>query len=185
MKNNQTGRLGAISAIGLIALLAVSATGLSGCATPANLKAMTVQVDDRMPPLNPTLKGAIEVREVSGGKDTNPLWTSQVDDAAFKGALNDSLTNAGYLSAPGGKGKYAVTAVLQGLDQPLFGLTMDVKSNVLYKIEGAGKSKSVPVSAVGSATVSDAFYGPARLQLANERSILENIREFLRQLKDL
>ena len=184
MQNKTTRRTATLSAIGLAALLVASAGGLSGCATPANREAMTVPADAALPPANPALKGAIEVQGVSGGKETNPMWTSQVDDASFRDALAGSLKNAGYLAPQGGKGQYAVTAELKNLDQPMFGLTMEVKSNVLYKIEGAGKSKSIPVTAVGSASPSDAFYGPARLALANERSILENLREFIRQLKD-
>lgn len=184
MQNKTTRSTTTLSAIGLAALIAVSSAGLSGCATPVNRQAMTVPADAAMPPANPALKGALAVRGVAGGKETNPMWTSQVDDASFRDALSDSLKNAGYLAPAGSQGQYAVSAELQNLDQPMFGLTMEVKSNVLYKIEGAGKSKSIPVTAVGSASPSDAFYGPARLALANERSILENLREFIRQLKD-
>lgn len=168
----------------LAAMATISVLTLSGCATPSNFQAMTVAADAGMPELNPALKGTIKVQGVGGGKETNPMWTSQVDDASFKDALSGSLKNAGYLAPEGSAGQYALTATLQSLDQPMFGLTMEVKSNVLYKIEGAGKSKSLPITAVGSASPSDAFYGPTRLQMANERSILENIRAFIKALKD-
>ncbi len=45
-----------------------------------------------------------------------------------------------------------------------------------YTIEGEGQS------ATGTATTSDAFVAIERLRIANERSVKENIKEFLRQL---
>jgi hypothetical protein len=51
-----------------------------------------------------------------------------------------------------------------------------VESAVRYTIEGEGQS------ATGTATTSDAFVAIERLRIANERSVKENIKEFLRQL---
>ena len=75
-----------------------------------------------------------------------------------------------------------LSAKLFKLDQPMFGLTLDVKSNVIYEVAGQGVTKSYPVNSTGTATFSDAAIAVQRLRLSNERSILENIREFLKQL---
>lgn len=70
----------------------------------------------------------------------------------------------------------------------MFGLTFDVKSNIVYKLESTDPttsySKSIPVNATGTATTSDAFVAIERLRIANERSILENIKALLKQLQN-
>jgi hypothetical protein len=157
---------------------------LGGCATSATSQAMTVQ-PAAVAALNPKLKGALRVDEVSGGKDTNPLWTSQVDNAGFKKALTDSLAITGYLAQDPAQARYSVDATLVSLDQPVFGLTYDVKSEVNYKLTGPTRSQSFPVRATGTATTSDAFVGVERLRVANERSIMENIKAFIQQLATL
>jgi hypothetical protein len=154
---------------------------LGGCATPATTQAMTVQAAD-VGPANPRLIGTLKVASVTGGKETNPLWTSQVDNAGFKKALEDSLLGSGYLAAPGAQPRYEVSAEMVSLSQPLFGLTLEVKSKVNYKLAGPGTDKRYPIEATGSATTSDAFVGWERLRIANERSILENIKAFLKEL---
>ena len=155
---------------------------LGGCATSATHEAMTVQprVDAVV---NPKLKGAIRLDAITGGKDTNPLWTSQVDNAGFKKALEDSLAIAGYLVPANGTAPYTLSAELKELDQPLFGLTFDVKSSVLYKLTGKDTAKEYPVNVTGTAGVSDAFVAIERLRIANERSIQENIKGLLKALE--
>lgn len=167
-----------------IACAAVGAAlvlNLAGCATSAAPQAMTVKAGDAAV-AHPKLKGAIRLAEVTGGKETNPMWTSQVDGASFKRALEDSLANSGYLATDPAKAPYVVSAKLAELDQPLVGFTLDVKSNVAYQLTGPGVSRTYPVNAVGSATVSDAFVAVERLRISNERSILENIKAFINQL---
>lgn len=155
---------------------------LGGCASPATHQAMTVQPQPGAV-LNPKLKGAIRIDKIAGGKDTNPLWTSQVDNDTFSKALENSLAIAGYLVPGNTKAPYALSADLKELNQPLFGLTFDVKSSVLYRLTGPDMGKEFPVNATGSASPSDAFVGVERLRIANERSILENIKALLKELE--
>ena len=163
----------------IIALLLVVGS-LFGCAAPATQQAMIINKSD----VNITesqkskLKGSVEVINVSGGKETNPLWTSQVDSKTFKGALEDSLTMVGY-RAQDKNPKFKIDAHLLELDQPLFGLTFSVKSNVNYTVNYGEKSQVIPVRAVGEATPSDAFMAIERLKIANERAISENIKAFI------
>jgi uncharacterized lipoprotein YajG len=165
----------------LLGLVMATTLNLSGCATPATSQAMTVQPATTAP-VNPILKGSIKLGEVTGGKDTNPMWTSQVDNASFKKALNDSLAISGYLASGPEKAKYEVTANLAELDQPLFGLTFDVRSNVSYQLSGEGTVRTYPVNVTGTATTSDAFIAIERLRIANERSVMENIKAFINEL---
>lgn len=165
-------------AIGVVLSLAQ----LGGCATSATSQAMTVQ-PQAAAVVNPKLKSAIRVDNITGGKETNPLWTSQVDNAGFKKALEDSLAIAGYLAAPNATAPYTMSAELKELDQPLFGLTFDVKSSIVYKLSGDGAAKDIPVNATGTATVSDAFVAIERLRIANEKSIQENIKALLKELE--
>lgn len=164
--------------------LAVVATAiLVGCATPATQQGMLVDRQDVAAPVSAKLKESIYVQSVSGGKDTNPLWTSQVDSKTFKGALETSLSLVGYRSMDS-KAKYKVDAVLQELDQPLFGFTLDVKSTVAYTITTEEGVKNMPITAVGTATTSDAFIAIERLKIANERSIKENIKAFIKAMTE-
>ncbi|MBV5347521.1 hypothetical protein JZU46_04820 [bacterium] len=157
---------------------------LAGCATPASQQAMSVAMQDLPASLNANLKGQVNVNNVTGGKDTNPMWTSQVDTQGFKGALDKSIAMAGYKANDSNKAKYSVDADLMSLNQPMFGFTFDVVSSVLYTVNGEGKQRQIPITATGTASTSDAFVGVERLRIANERSIKENIRLFLQRLSD-
>ncbi|HEY0823403.1 MAG TPA: hypothetical protein VGD76_06405 [Ramlibacter sp.] len=157
---------------------------LAGCATPATPQGMTVK-PGALAPANPKLRGQVAVADVKGGKETNPLWTSQVDAAGFRKALTDSLAISGYLAPDGANAKYQVSADLLALEQPLFGLTFDVKSDVKYRVTGAGAPRTFDIKATGTAGTSDAFVALERLRIANERSVLENIKEFINRLATL
>jgi len=155
-------------------------SSLYGCATGANSGAMSISPSDMPTSANAELKGKAGVRNVGGGKETNPMLASQVDSNAFKTALSQSLRVAGYETS--GVPTYFVDAELQALSQPMFGLTFDVTSTVRYTVEGQGKRKIFPITAVGTATTSEAFAGVERLRIANEKSIKENIKKFLNEL---
>lgn len=161
----------------------LTAAVLVGCATPATQQGMLVDKAEMTSHVSDKLKNSIYVQSVNGGKDTNPLWTSQVDATTFKIALENSLTTVGYRSQDN-HAKYNVDAVLQELDQPLFGLTFDVKSTVDYTITSSEGVKNIPITAVGTATTSDAFIGIERLKIANERSIKENIKSFIKTMTE-
>jgi hypothetical protein len=168
----------------LLSLLVVVTAFLTGCATPASQNAMSMGIGDIPAKLNPELKGNVNIRNVSGGQDTNPLWISKVDNQGFKSALEQSLIAIGYMAPRGSTAKYQLDATLQDLDQPAFGLTFDVKSTVTYIIIGESGQKVFPVTAIGSASTSDAFIGMERMRIANERSIKENIKLFITNISE-
>jgi hypothetical protein len=71
---------------------------------------------------------AVPVGDVSGGTKTSQMWTSQVDDDAFRAALTESLRAAGGLAE--GRGTFTLNAVLVSLNQPLVGFDMSVTATV-------------------------------------------------------
>ena len=160
---------------------------LAACATPATRQGMSLGAEDLFAETvtpNPKLKSAVAVASVSGGKSTNPVWTSQVDDKGFREALEESLRLVGYLAPDADGATHRVDVQLQELRQPLFGMTFDVDSRVEYRVATPSGQMLFPVNARGTAAVSDAFFGVERLRIANERSIKENIRAFIKQLSD-
>ena len=161
-------------------LVLVTIFSLGGCATAAKPQMMVVQPVTSVP-ANPALVGLISVAAVTGGKSTNPMWSSQVDNAGFKQALEKSLRIAGYLAAPGNN-SHELTAHLVDLKQPLIGASMKVTATVNYQLVGPDGSIEMPVVATGTAGAFEKLLGVARLQLANERAISENIKALLADL---
>jgi hypothetical protein len=161
--------------------IALSYASLNGCATPASPQAMAVSVDASIPQ-NPRLKNAITVGNIEGGQETNPLWTSQVDNASFREALIASMKSAGYLATDPSSAKYRLDAKLMSLIQPFMGLTLEVKSTVAYTVTAGKAAREHVITANGSGNFSDAVIAIERLKIANERSIKENFIELFRQL---
>lgn len=155
---------------------------LVGCATPAMQQQMVINPLDVGVKANVALTNSVTLRNVSGGSATNPFWLSKVGTNEFKGALLESLQEYGYLSSSPEKGKIILDVNLEKLEQPIIGLTMSVVSVVSYIIEENGFQKKYQIVATGSASPSEEFIGYKRLKIANERSINENIRIFVRKL---
>ena len=65
-------------------------------------------------PADINLSGAICVKTVDGGKTTNPLWVSEVDNASFLIALEASLKNNGLLAETPETCRYDVEVNLLG-----------------------------------------------------------------------
>ena len=95
-------------------------TLLVGCATPATQQSMSVSFQDLPSSPSALLKGQVSVGSVTGGKDTNPMWASQVDAPSFKGALDKSVAVVGYKALDASTAKYRIDAHLNELSQPLF-----------------------------------------------------------------
>ena len=156
---------------------------LSGCAAaPADKQAMMIKHESVSSIVKDEQKGKFEVNAVTGGKVTNPLWTSQVSNENFESALKGSLEASGLSSSDKATSLYKIDAELVSLDQPMFGLTFDVVSTVNYRVHNASLVKNFPITAKGTATPSDAFVAITRLKIANEKSIQANIMEFIKQL---
>lgn len=166
-----------------ILIAALSAVVLAGCATPAAVEKMAVSLP--IAQTNPALKNSVGVAEVTGGRETNPMWMSQVSSDGFRRALEQSLENAGMFSKIVAGSKYQLTADLTRLDQPMMGFDMTVTSTVRYSLIENQSRKEVygRVIQIGhTATVSDSFMGSQRLKLASEGAVKANIQAFVNDL---
>ncbi len=157
---------------------------LFGCASGATKEGMTYMATT---PVNfsDALQGQVAVDKVEGGKSTNPMWSSQISDEAFAGALRASLEALGLLSDDG---HFKLRVTLQEVDQPVFGFDMTVTTVVRYELIDARTSQRIfdeTIEAKHTATTSDAFAGVKRLQLANEGSAKNNIAEFIDRLSEI
>lgn len=165
----------------LFSMLAVSV--LAACSQPARVSQMAVP--NMLAPVvaaNPELLGAMAVGDVSGGKATNPLWTSQVDNPQFKEALERSLEFNGLLASPGTSPRLVVSATLVELNQPFIGLDFTVTPKVVYRVvQSNGEAELLREELVTpyTADFSSSFIAVERLRLANEGAIRESIKRFL------
>ena len=163
--------------------LAIVAITVTGCAEASNPGAMAVGVtQSTLIADNSSLHHAISAPTVTGGKDTNPLWVSNVSNADFAEALRQTLTANTMLATD--KGRFNLAAQLVSLKQPMVGLSMTVTADVKYTLTDATgkviwqKELTTPYTA----KFSDAFLGVERLKLANEGAIKTNIEQMIAAL---
>ena len=174
----------------LTAALAVAALA-TGCATPANSANMTVRAADATAVRLQTpeaMKASVAIRDVTGGKDTNPMWVSSVASSDFERALEDSLRSVGMLSANRQSGRFQLVAHLEKLDQPFAGFDMTVTATVAYTLIERATGKTTwqkSISTPYTAKVGDAFIGTERLRLANEGTVRQNITQLIGELQQL
>jgi len=162
---------------------------LDGCATPARVDQMTATS-----PVAPVaavpdaLKGNIAIKDVTGGKETNPMWTSQVGTAEFEAALEASLRNAGLLQPNRQAGRFGLIANLDKLEQPFIGIDMTVTATVTYTLVERSTSKTVwqkTLATPYTAKFGDALFAVERLKLANEGAARANISALIGELATL
>ena len=172
----------------LICGLATTALA-TGCATPANSVNMVVRAGDATTARSATpeaLKANIAIRDVTGGKETNPMWISNVGSSDFERALEDSLRSVGMLAANRQSGRYQLVAHLEKLEQPFLGFDMTVTAAVAYTLIERSTGKTVWQKSIATpytAKVGDAFVGTERLRLANEGSVRQNITQLIGELQ--
>ncbi len=157
---------------------------LAACASGAVPGAMSVPLSEQtLLATESRLRQAVAVGTVGGGRETNPLWTSQVSSADFAEALRLSLSTHAMLAI--NNQAFRLDATLADLQQPIAGLDLTVTSRVTYRLIHLGTGAAVferEIAAPYTAPFSAAFAAVERLRLANEGSIRENIRQFLAAL---
>lgn len=168
--------------------LVFSLSFLVGCAAPANYSQMTVGINEfnrTFPKPNPKMANNVALQQLTGGKQTNPLWTSQVDNEGFSKALGDSLANAGYLSVNQTPARFQLTVAFKELKQPFAGLDLKVICKAHYSLYDTKNQKLVfdkTLTTPYTATFSSALLAGERLKLANEGAVKENIKHFLQEI---
>jgi len=161
---------------------------LVGCAAPARVDQMVASGQPTQRVAQSVLRGNVTVSEVNGGRDTNPMWKSNVGGSEFSQALEGSLQAVGLLSANRQAGRFSLVANLQNLDQPSFGLDMTVTATVNYVVLERASGKEIyqrTISLPYTAKWGDAFMGVERLKLANEGAIKTNITQLIDDLFNL
>jgi hypothetical protein len=156
-------------------------TLLGACASGASTGAMIVPLSqERIVADQSPLRGNISIANVTGGKETNPLWTSEVSNDAFLDALKQSLSVHTLLGND--KAKYRLAAKLVQLKQPFAGFNMTVTAKVQYTLTEVASNKTVfdrTLETPYQAKMGDAFLGAKRLQLANEGAVRTNIQALI------
>jgi uncharacterized lipoprotein YajG len=154
---------------------------LGACATASKPEAMVAPVTI---PVNKI--AADVVISVSGGKDTSSMGASQISNAAFAQALQESIEKAGLFTSVKSDGaRYSLTGFIGKVDQPMMGFSMTVKMEVTYTLKDTQSNATVWTKDINSeytAKPSAAFAGVERLRLANEGAARENIRLALTDL---
>lgn len=167
-----------------IATLATSLV-LVGCAAPARIDQMTAYATLQQRIVQTPLRSNVAVRDVTGGKETNPMWVSNVGNSEFEQALEASLRDAGLLANGKQAGKYMLVAHLERVDQPMAGFDMTVTVGVMYSVVERTTGKEIlarRISVPYTASFGAAFAGTERLRIANEGAVRANIAKLIEEL---
>lgn len=144
--------------LALVGIVLASAY-LQGCASGATVAGMTSVKSFEASRIHMPEK--IMVAAAEGGKATHPLGASQVGSGEFEDALVASLQANGLLAPD--QGAYVLKPTLQKLVQPLLGLDLTVKADVLYVLEDSASGRELLNQTISSShTASLAM--PSRLQ---------------------
>jgi hypothetical protein len=69
------------------------------------------------------LRDNVGIAQVSGGDPSNVFWKLDIGNEEFRKTLQRSLDKVGLLERARGEGQFAISAVLESLDQPDAGFT--------------------------------------------------------------
>ena len=162
---------------------------VQGCATPARVDRMVVSSQDIVQhDKNTPLKENTMVGQITGDKETNPLWTSQIGDKEFKEALEQSLHVVNLLSNGGNTARYLLNANLLRVDQPLIGASFTVTITVHYTLmDNKNKAEifNETLSTPYTAKFGDSIIAVERLKLATEGAARVNITKLIEKLYEL
>ena len=168
-----------------LAIAIVTAFLVAGCASPARVDQMAASGQPAQRVAETLLRNNVAIRDVTGGQETSPMWKSNVGNGEFNLALEESLRNVGLLAPNRQAGRFTLTAHLQSLEQPMFGLDMTVTASVNYVVVERASGKEIfqrTVAVPYTAKLGDAFVGVERLKLANEGAIRTNISQLIDEL---
>jgi hypothetical protein len=162
---------------------------LTGCATPAESVSMVARPTSGDWVTTPTpLRNNVAIRDVTGGKDTNPMWTSQVGSSEFEKAIEDSLRAAALLSPNRYVGTHQLIAHLEKFDTPPLGLDITATAAVGYQLLERATGRTVfekTIELPYTAKFGDAFVFAARSRAAAEGAIRTNIAALIEELLKL
>lgn len=165
-------------------IIALCALSLAACASASKPGAMVADVTEAtIIQETSKLRENVTVGEITGGKKTNPLWTSEVASEDFAEALRQTFAAHAILATE--EGDYKLNAELVKLKQPFAGFNMTVTSIVNYTLTDVNTGETIfeeMIETPYTAKVGDAFMAVKRLQLANEGSIKSNISTLIKKM---
>ncbi len=164
-----------------VLLLLAILLSFSSCAQKAKMENMTVK-DIQHIQFDSKFKNSINILKVEGGKETNPLWTPQINDEEFQKALIKSLRNSGLFSK---NAHYNLKVDIFKVEQPSYGLDLIVTITAKYTLIESKNHNIIfdkIITTPYTATFSNAFLAVKRLELANEGAAKKNIQTFLVEL---
>jgi hypothetical protein len=157
---------------------------LGGCASGARMSAMVVPVEEAtlISDASP-LYQAVRV-EVSGGKETNPFWISNVSNEAFQSALENTL-ELHTLLVKDRPPHFALSAELVSLEQPWIGVDMTVEAAVRYRLTDLLTASVLFDETVRSSYTSsftESLNANQRIRLASEGAMRSSLEMVIRRL---
>jgi hypothetical protein len=156
---------------------------LGGCVEQANVSEMVPDASAVTPDLKSPIRNGILLGTITGGANTNPNWSSHVDNTSFAAALKSALTENELAATT--TPRYRLDVWLRDLRQPSIGFDMTVRTTVRYTVTDVTLKKVVfdrQIADNFTATEGDAFFAGKRLEIANEGSIKANIADLVNQL---
>ena len=169
----------------VLALMLFGLQVLAACSRPAETERMVVRPESSVSAVDPRLVGAIDLGEVSGGQETDPLWTPEIGTAEFREALRQSLAAHGLLSDTPGTARYRLDARIVEASQPLLSFDTTVETEIQYTLTDSETRQQPFVETVSSSStvpMADDLIGHERIKAANERAARASIRRFLQRL---
>lgn len=132
----------------------------------------------------------VQITESVGGRETHPLWTSQISNSAFTEALANAVAKSQVFQSvvKGGKADYILDVTILKYDQPLLGADFDIKMKTRWELTDSVTHKLVwsdTIDTTYKARLTDALVSSERLQKANEGAVRTNIAEGIKRLSRL
>ncbi|MCK5874922.1 MAG: hypothetical protein KAG82_09555 [Alcanivoracaceae bacterium] len=158
---------------------------LGGCASAAKVEYMVYEAEEGAVSYSEVLIGNVSVRNVSGGKKTNPMLTAKISNDAFIEALEKTLSNEGLLSSDG---QYQIDANILEVSSPMVGLDMSATTRIHYILSDKSSQTLIldkTLSTTKTAKPGDAIVAAVRQRKSVEMSGKENIKEFLQVLSEI
>jgi hypothetical protein len=168
-----------------LVMTSLAVLNLAGCASPASHESMTPQnltISKKHP-------SSVSV-ETKGGSETGAMDSSNISNAAFKAAIESSIVKSSLFKnvLQGKNGDYELTVSVTDMSKPLFGASFTVEMETAWslvkKSDNSIAMRKV-IKTAHTATMSDAFVGVTRLQLAVEGAARANIVQGLKAISDL
>lgn len=164
---------------------------LTGCTslpplnfTPTDIQFSTERIDGDLRNVNVSVANDKETTgELQVGYFGNQYESSF--RTTFKDALEEALVTSGVFD-PSSNIKVSVFAKITRFETPSFGVNFPTDMDVLYKVQNLNNGQIIfekTVSSVGEVEGTYSFFGEIRGTEARNRSVQNNIRNFIKELR--